>query len=147
MSSNETRQSSSGGVKSLRAMWENQGTIQVASSPSGRGTSPGSSNGTDRPPSNPVRTSFVAVQPSGQMSHQIGSQSATQPESQAGNRPSQDLGTSKGTSENGAYAHRRTSFSLSSEKDSEVILELKKPLSDKKTPSRTVLQKSALPQP
>ncbi|OCK83466.1 hypothetical protein K432DRAFT_347006 [Lepidopterella palustris CBS 459.81] len=105
---------SSGGVRNLRAMFENQNA--TSSSPEPRGRSPvgsATSNDNSRPTSK-IRASFVSVEPSGLVV--------------------KELGTTKGTSDgvNNTAANRRESFSISQEHQSEVIEELKRTVSQEK---------------
>src|SRR5947207_2021288 len=85
MMSSSQRSSNSGGVRNLRAMFENK-TDESNTSPPSRGRSPGSvtSNGSKTPrPLSKVRANFVAVERNGQLGLQLGSKK-TVGESSAG---------------------------------------------------------------
>ncbi|KAI9725956.1 MAG: hypothetical protein M1828_002284 [Chrysothrix sp. TS-e1954] len=110
--------SSSSGVRDLRAMFENKTdatpnpvtTPDRGRSPSGRSTSGGDVDGPNSKPSSEsrtrkVRSSFVSVNPSGQMAA---------------------AGTSAGSTE----TPRRESFSMSDDKDGEAIAEMRKTVSN-----------------
>jgi hypothetical protein len=84
---------SSGGVRSLRAMFENQ--ADQASTPESRGRSPAGSigSGSDRPMSK-VRTSFVAVEASGQLGRTLSRTDSQRRESSRGMSLNPSIATS-----------------------------------------------------
>ncbi|OCL01368.1 hypothetical protein AOQ84DRAFT_357909 [Glonium stellatum] len=100
---------SSGGVRNLRAMFENQ---KAPSSPEPRGRSPvdSATNTQENRPTSKVRASFVPVEPTA------------------------FVGTTKGTSDglNSPTANRRESFSISQEHGADLIEELKKTVTQEK---------------